>query len=128
MATFYSYAEVVTEDSSRARLSAKGGLPFRPGRPLREYVDGGGYEFQMPLAEDLRTQLREAASLSGDASLARIANADQVTISLEHLRGLDLDTRIVCGVGIDYTEEEARTLELSDPDGGDSRAAGPAPS
>lgn len=116
MATFHAYAEVVTDDSPQARLSDAGRLPFRPGRPLREYVEDGRYEFQMPLANDVRAQLREAARLTGESGLSRLADSTQVTISLEHLRGLDLDTRILCGVSINYTEEEARALQLSDPD------------
>lgn len=50
-----------------------------------------------------------------------MADATQVTIFLEHLRGLDLDTRIVCGVGVRYTEEEAKAFRLADPN-----PAGPA--
>lgn len=116
MARFHSYAEVADGASAQARLSAAGGAPFRPGRPLREYVAEGGWEFRMPLADELRAQMRAVAALSGDGALARIADAAEVTISLEHLRGLDLDTRIACGVGLEYSEAEARALHLDSPD------------
>jgi hypothetical protein len=121
MATFYSYAEVLTDDSPQSRLFASGRLPSRPGRPLREYIEDGGYEMQLPLLDDMRAQLRRAAQLTGDKSLLAMADTAQVTISLEHLRGLDPETRIVCGVGVRYTEQEAKALQLADPD-----SAGPA--
>lgn len=70
----------------------------------------------MPLADELRTQLREAAALTGDRDLARVADAAEVPISLEHLRGLDLDTQILCGAGLEYTEEEAQALQQREDD------------
>ena len=43
--------------------------------------------------------------------IARIASLSEVTISLEHLRGLDPGTRIVCGCGLgDFTDAERGRL------------------
>jgi hypothetical protein len=42
---------------------------------------------------------------------ARVASLSEVTISLEHLRGLDPGTRIVCGYGLeDFTDAERGRL------------------
>lgn len=115
MAEFYTYAEVLDERSPQARLYAAGRLPARPGRPLREYTEGGQTEFRMPLTKDMRTQLRQVATLTGNTQLKWLADQTEVAISLAHLLRLDPETRIVCGAGLKYTQEEARRLNLSDP-------------
>lgn len=49
--------------------------------------------------------------MSGDEEIARIASLSEVTVSLEHLRGLDPSTRIVCGYGLgDFTDAERDRL------------------
>ena len=61
----------------------------------------------MPLSPGIREQARICAQVSGDEEIARIASLAEVTISLEHLRGLDPGARIVCGYGLgDFTEAE----------------------
>ena len=52
-----------------------------------------------------------SAQVSGDEEMAQIAGLSEVTISLEHLRGLDPGTRIVCGYGLeDFTDAERGRL------------------
>jgi hypothetical protein len=49
--------------------------------------------------------------VSGDEEMARIAGLPEVTISLEHLRGRDLGTHIVCGYELgDFTDAERGRL------------------
>jgi hypothetical protein len=65
----------------------------------------------MPMSEGIREQARICAQVSGDEEMARIASLSGVTISLEHLRGLDPGTRIVCGYGLgDFTDAERGRL------------------
>ncbi|MBO0822471.1 MAG: hypothetical protein J2P27_01275, partial [Actinobacteria bacterium] len=61
--------------------------------------------------DDIREHARICAQVSGDEELARIASMSEVTICLEHLRGLDPSTRIVCGYGLgDFTDAERGRL------------------
>ena len=55
----------------------------------------------MPMGERIREQARICAQVSGNEEIARIASLSEVAISLEHLRGLDPGTRIVCGYGFE---------------------------
>ncbi len=67
----------------------------------------------MPLRDEIREQARICAEVSGDQEMARIAGLSEVTISLEHLRGLDPDRRIVCGYEFgDFTDAERDRLPL----------------
>jgi hypothetical protein len=50
------------------------------------------------------------AELSGDEHLLRIAELEEVRISLEEFRGLDPQTRIVIGCRLDPTPEESARL------------------
>jgi len=109
------YAEVLRDDHPEARAFAVGKLASQPGRLLRQYLDesGGVYEFKMPIIDSLRADARELATLNGDAELMAAADQDYYLISLEHLRGLDPDkTRIVCGLRLQYTQDESKRLRL----------------
>jgi hypothetical protein len=65
----------------------------------------------MPIEQRVRAQARICAQVSGDEEMARIASLSEVAISLEHLRGLDQSTRIVCGYGLDdFTHAERERL------------------
>jgi len=110
MARFYTFAEVLTPEHVQWEVHARGlGCPGEPGLVLQEVVDrnGGRYETTLPVADRTREQARICAEVSGDEEIARIAGLSEVTISLEHLRGLDPGTRIVCGYGLDdFTDAE----------------------
>lgn len=114
MARFYTYAEVLTPDHVQWEVHARGlGCGRQPGLVLREVLDrnGGRYETTMPMSDGIRKQARVCAQVSGDEEMARIAGLSEVTISLEHLRGLDPGTRIVCGYGLgDFTGAERDRL------------------
>jgi hypothetical protein len=114
MARFSTYAEVLTPDHIQWVVHARGlGCGREPGLVLQDVLDrsGGRYETTLPLADHLREQARICAEVSGDEDMARIAELPEVTISLEHLRGLDPGTRIVCGYELgDFTGTERGRL------------------
>ena len=118
MARFYTYAEVLTPDHIQWEVHARGlGCGHGPGLVLREVLDrnGGRYETTMPMSDGIREQARICAQVPGDEEIARIASLSEVTISLEHLRGLDPGTRIVCGYGLcDFTDAERGRLPRSE--------------
>jgi hypothetical protein len=112
MPRFSTYAEVLTPDHVQWEVHARG-LGREPGLVLRDVLDrnGGRYETTLSVADRLREQARICAEVSGDEEMARIADLPEVTISLEHLRGLDLGTRIVCGYELgDFTDAERSRL------------------
>lgn len=120
MARFYTFAEVLTPEHIQWEVHARGlGCGREPGLVLHEVLDGNGgrYEITMPVGERIREQARICAQVSGDEEMARIASLSEVTISLEHLRGLDPGTRIVCGYGLeDFTDaERGRLPRIEDP-------------
>lgn len=114
MARFYTYAEVLTPDHVQWEVHARGlGFGREPGLVLRDVVgrSGGRYQATMPMLNRLREQARTCAEVSGDEEMARIVSMSEVTISLEHLRGIDPCTRIVCGYGLcDLTDAERNQL------------------
>jgi hypothetical protein len=114
MARFSTYAEVLTPDHIQWEVHARGlGCPDGPGLVLQEVLDrnGGRYQNTMSLSDRFREQARIGAEVSGDQEMARIAGLSEVTISLEHLRGLDPGTRIVCGCELgDFTDAERARL------------------
>jgi hypothetical protein len=114
MARFYTYAEVLTPDHVQWEIHARGlGCGHEPGLVLPEVLDrdGGRYQTTMPMSDGIREQARICSQVSGDEEIARIASLSEVTISLEHLRGLDPSTRIICGYGLcDFTSAERGRL------------------
>jgi hypothetical protein len=114
MAGLITYAEVVTSEHPAAKAYEQGVAPRPAGRPLREYLElsGGRHEFRMPFGSALRAQIRQVAALTGDKALLAIAKQTENVISLEHLRGLDPETRIICGQRLEYTDEESRRLAV----------------
>ncbi|GAA1886183.1 hypothetical protein [Asanoa iriomotensis] len=107
------YAEVVDEQHPTMQAFRAGKVERQPGRLLRDYLaeSGGAYEFNMPIGERLKQQIIELATLNDDAELKATATKSHYVVSLEHLRGLDPNkTRIVVGLSLDYTHEEATAL------------------
>lgn len=115
MARFYSYAEVLTEDHVAWHAHARGigGCGNGPGVILREVLDhnGGRYENTLPFSPSFQEQLRLLGEVPANEELGRIAELTEVTISLEHLRGVDPGTRITCGYGLtDFTDDDQAIL------------------
>jgi hypothetical protein len=114
MARFSTYAEVLMPDHIQWEAYTSGIKKNPPGVLLSDILEhtGGIYENRLDLEPEFRESVRKVAELAGDESLMRIANLSAVVISLEHLRNIDPQTRIVCGYRLDYTSEESERLGL----------------
>jgi hypothetical protein len=114
MATFRTFAEVLTPDHIQWQAHEAGITDREPGVVIQDILErnGGVYENNLELTPKFREQVRNVAELTGDDELMKIANLPAVTISLEHLRDVDPQTRIVCGYRLDYTAEERTQLGL----------------
>jgi hypothetical protein len=112
VATFKTYAEVLRPDYIAARAFEAGITKCPPRLTLGDVLQrtGGVYETTLPLSPHFRDRIREVAELSGDEHLLRIAELEEVRISLEKFRDLDPQTRIVIGCRLDPTPEESARL------------------
>jgi hypothetical protein len=99
MAIFRAYAEVLGPDDPAVRIYEAGfrTCPGEPGHLLADVLrrTGGVYATTTPLSPSLRDDIRDVAELTSDADLLAIADLTEVPVSLEHLRGLDPQTRII---------------------------------
>jgi hypothetical protein len=59
---------------------------------------------------DFRERARILGEASGDKELLRIVGQAEYTMSLEHLRGTDLNALIICGYGLEVSDEEEALL------------------
>jgi len=120
MAIFRAYAKVLEPDDPTMRIYEAGLRPC-PGQPGLLLADvlrrtGGVYETTTPLPPQLRDDIREVAELTSDPELLAIADLTEVPVPLDHLRGLDPQTRIVIGVELHYEADEgARVSRARDP-------------
>jgi hypothetical protein len=115
MASFGTFAEVVTPDSITSAAYAAGVTKNPPGVPIKEILKrtGGVYENKLELPKKLREEVRTVARLTGDEELMRVAELSMVTVSLEHFRDVDPETRIYLGYWLEYTPEEMERLGLN---------------
>jgi len=67
---------------------------------------GGVYETTAPLPPQFREKIREAAELTSDPALLAIADLTEVPVSLDHLRDLDPQTRIIIRTELRYEAGE----------------------
>ena len=112
MGTFRTYAEVLRPDHIVVRAFEAGITTCPPRLTLGDVLQrtGGVYETTLPLSQHLRDRIREVAELSCDEHLLRIAELEEVRISLEKFRDLDPQTRIIIGCRLDPTPEESARL------------------
>jgi hypothetical protein len=127
MATFRTYAEVLRPDhpmmTNYARNTRQRPSKYRPpeieqamrsepGVVLGDLLDraGGAYETSTRLTPKLRKDIREIAELTSDDELLRISERPEVPVSLEHLRHVDPQTRIIIGCLLDVTPAESPRL------------------
>ena|SRR5271166_4604606 len=115
MATFYTYAEVLTPDHVSWVAYVTGIKKNPPGVPINEILKrtGGVYEDRLEMKEEFREELRNVGRLTGNQELLAIAKLPTVNISLQHLRDVDPRTRIVVGYGLNYTPEESERFGLN---------------
>jgi hypothetical protein len=71
---------------------------------------GGVYETTTRMTPKFREDIREIAELTSDDRLLRIAELAEVPVSLEHLRHVDPQTRILVGYRLDVTPVESPRL------------------
>src|SRR6266567_6374126 len=118
MATFRTYAEVLRPDHPMMKLykawitwlpsryrpaEIEQGMRAEPGAVLGDILErtGGAYETTTRLTPKFREDIREIAELTSDDQLLRIAELAEVPVSLEHLRHVDPQTRVVVGYRLD---------------------------
>src|SRR5580700_10052585 len=117
MATFRAYAKVLEPDDPTMRIYEAGlsGCPGEPGMPLAEVLrrSGGDYQTTTPLVPRMRDDIREVAEFTSDAELLKIAEMTEVPVSLEHLRGLDPQTRIIIRSELSYEGDETSQVSAA---------------
>jgi hypothetical protein len=127
VATFRAYAEVLRPDHPMMK-NYNAAITWRPSRYRPAEIEqdmraepgvvlgdvlqrtGGAYETTTRLTPDSREDIREIAELTSDNQLLRIAQSPEVPVSLEHLRHVDPNTRIVIGYRLDVTPAESPRL------------------
>jgi hypothetical protein len=110
MAIFWAYAKVLGPGDPTMRIYEAGlrPCPEQPGLLLADVLrrTGGIYETTTALPPQLRDDIREVAELTSDPELLAIADLTEVPVPLDHLRGLDPQTRIIIGVELRYEADE----------------------
>ena len=127
MATFRTYAEVLGPDHPLMRIH-KAGLTWRPSRYRPADIEqgmraepgvvledvlrrtGGVYETTTRLTPKFREDIRQIAELTSDEELLRVSELPEVPVSLEHLRHVDRQTRILVGYRLDVAPAESPRL------------------
>ena len=127
MATFRTYAEILRPDHPMVKIR-KATATWRPSRYRPAEIEqalraepgvvlgdvlqrtGGAYKTTTRLTPKFREDIREIAELASDDQLLRIAECPEVPVSLEHLRHVDPETRIVVGYRLDVTPAESPRL------------------
>ena len=110
MAIFRVYAKVLEPGDPAMRIY-EAGLRTCPGQPGLLLADvlrrtGGVYETTIPLPPQFCDDIREVAELTLDLGLLAIADLTEVPVPLDHLRGLDPQTRIVIRTELCYEADE----------------------
>lgn len=123
MAVFTVYAEVLTPEHAQMKAFTRGITKKLPGQTLRDILHqtGGVYETKGHFTPEFREQIRQVAELTSDEHLSAIAELPDVPISLDHLRGLDPETRIVSGCRLTYEPGESERLGLVETEPPDPR-------
>ena len=115
MATFATYAEVLTPQHSQYKAYQAGIKKNPPGILLQKILNDndGAYEAKVALSGKFRELLQRVGELTSDQRLLDLASKSEVPVSLEHLRYVDpATTRIVFGYRFDVTPEESERLNL----------------
>jgi hypothetical protein len=127
MATFRTYAEVLRPDHPMMKNYARAtkwrpsayrsaeieqAMRAEPGVVLGDVLQrtGGVYETTTGLMPKFREDIREIAELTSDDQLLAVSELPEVPVSLEHLRHVDPQTRIVVGYRLDVTPAESPRL------------------
>jgi len=119
MATFRTYAEVLTPDHHLMKMYEKGIQQQLPGVVLADLLTrtGGVYETTTPLTAKFRDDIRAVAELISDDELGRIAELPEAPVSLENCRRLDPQTRIAMFSRLDVSPAETPRWRRISPGG-----------
>ena len=127
MATFRTYAEVLRPDHPLTKNYARA-TKVRPSRYRSAEIEqamraepgvvlgdvlrrtGGVYETTTRMTPKFHEDIREIAEVTSDGQFLRIAELTEVPVSLEHLRHVDPQTRILIGYRLDVTPAESPRL------------------
>ena len=127
MATFRTYAEVLRPDHPMMK-NYKASITWRPSRYRPAEIErdmrtepgvvlgdvlqrtGDVYETTTRMTPKLREDIREIAQLTSDDGLLRVSELPEVPVSLEHLRNVDPQTRILVGYRLDVSPAESPRL------------------
>ena len=127
MATFRTYAEVLRPDHPLMKIH-KAALTWRPSRYRPAEIEqhmraepgvvledvlqrtSGAYETTTRMTPTFREEIREIAELTSDDQLLMIAELAEVPVSMENLRHVDPQTRILIGYRLDVTPAESPRL------------------
>jgi hypothetical protein len=127
MATFRTYAQVLRPDHPMMK-NYKASITWRPSRYRPAEIErdmraepgavlgdvlqrtGGVYATTTRMTPKFREDIREIAELTSDDELRRIAELPEVPVSLEHLRHVDPQTRILVGYRLDVSPAESLRL------------------
>jgi hypothetical protein len=112
-----TYAEALTPDHPQYKIWQAGKRPDPPGQLLGDILKqtGGKYQFKTLLWTGLYEEIEHLAELTGDPDLAAAAEKETWIISLEHLRGLPPETRVVVGIALEYSEEDQQRFHVKPP-------------
>ncbi len=105
MATFRTYAEALRPDHPLMKIH-EAARTWRPSRYRTAEIERVVRAEPGVVLEDIR----EIAELTSDEELLRIADLAEVPVSLEHLRPVDPQTRILIGYRLDVTAAESPRL------------------
>jgi hypothetical protein len=127
MATFGTYAEILRPDHPLAKIH-KAAITWPPSRYRPAEIEqdmraepgvvlgdvlqrtGGAYETTTRMTPKLREDIREIAELTSDDELLGVSELPEEPVSLEHLRHVDPQTRILVGCRLDVTPAESPRL------------------
>jgi hypothetical protein len=113
MATFRTYAEVLSPDDPMMK-NYKAASAWRPSRYRPAGIEQDmRAEPGVVLGDVLRQtggDIREIAELTSDDRLLSIAELPEAPVSLEHLRHVDPQTRMVVGYRLDVSPAESPRL------------------
>jgi hypothetical protein len=127
MATFRTYAEILRPDHPMMKNYARTtkwrpsgyrsaeieqAMRAEPGVVLGDVLQrtGGVYETTTQLTPKFREDIREIAELTSDDQLLSVSELPEVPVSLEHLRHVDPQTRIIVGYRLEATPAESPRL------------------
>lgn len=125
MATFRAYAQVLAPDDQAMKMFAAGIKKKRPGEPLADVLErsSGRYETTLHFPPKFREELRQVGELTSDQHLLALAELTELPVSLEHLRGVDPQTRIVVRGELNYEPGESERLGLGSDEKPDPKTA-----